>query len=309
MRVLVTGALGKVGRLAVPALLAAGHEVTTTDLAPPDQEPPVPGKPWYLSADLTDAGQVFALLAGVGPITGRFDAVVHAGAIASPGRHAPHVVFGNNVSATFNVVEACAQLGVRRLVNLSSEAALGHMFALRRQYPLYLPMDEAHPCHPQDPYALSKVVGEQLCTAAVARSELRCVSLRPSWVQDADSYARQLGPIVGNPDVPAINGWSYMDGADLADLIRLAVECDLPGHEVFFAASPDTIGGRDLHRTWRAVYPEAETELRPVSRPDAAGVSSEKAVRVLGWRPSRSWRDHLAPSGQPVARATPPPGA
>jgi UDP-glucose 4-epimerase len=312
MRVLVTGARGKVGRAAVPALLAAGHEVVVTDLAAPDWEPDVPGEPWYVSADLTDFGQAFALIAGtagVGPRAGGFDAVVHSAAIPSPGRHAPHVVFTTNVALTYNVAEACVRTGVRRLVNLSSESVLGHMFAERPGYPLYLPIDEAHPCRPQDPYALSKVVGEQICAAAVDRSDLRCVSLRPSWVQDAESYVRHLGPSVRTPAYPMVNGWSYLDALDLADLIRLAVECDLPGHEVFFAASPDTVGGRDLHRCWRAAYPDSGTELRPVSRPDAAGVSSEKAVRMLGWKPGRGWRDHLTPAGQPLGRATPPPDA
>jgi nucleoside-diphosphate-sugar epimerase len=98
-----------------------------------------------------------------------------------------------------------------------------------------------------------------------------------------------------------INGWSYVDADDLADLICLAVECDLPGHEVFFAANPETIGGWGLHEAWRTAYPQAQTVLRPVPRPDAAGNNADKAVRLLGWRPRRSWRDHLTDEGVPVS--------
>jgi UDP-glucose 4-epimerase len=305
MRVLVTGGRGKVGRPAVRALQAAGHDVTVTDLHDPDWDTPPPGTARYVKADLTAAGQVYALVGGAsvgeGPRPGPFETVVHAAALPAPGRHAPHVVFSNNLMATFNVVEACVRWGVRRLVNISSETVPGFIFAERPFLPAYLPVDEDHPARPQDPYALAKVFGEQLCDAAVQRSDLRCVSLRPSWVQNAASYPRNLGPFLRDRSTPSITGWAYIDADDLADAIRLAAECDLPGHEVFYIASPDTIGGRELHSSWRAGYPEAKTELRDVPRPDASGISTAKAERLLGWRPTRSWRDHLTEDGRPLA--------
>src|SRR5690348_7223298 len=108
MRILVTGARGKVGRVTVAALQAAGHDVTATDLRDPEFDVPPPGTAHYVKTDLTDAGQVYALIGGAsvgeGTRPGRFDAVVHGGAIPAPGRHAPHVVFGNNLMATFHVV-------------------------------------------------------------------------------------------------------------------------------------------------------------------------------------------------------------
>jgi len=95
--------------------------------------------------------------------------------------------------------------------------------------------------------------------AAVRRRDLRCVSLRPTWVQDAESYPRNLGPFLADWSLVAGNGWSYIDVADLAEAIRLAVECGLPGHEVFFLAAADTMGGRDLYESWRAAFPDAGT--------------------------------------------------
>jgi nucleoside-diphosphate-sugar epimerase len=306
MRVLVTGARGKVGRAAVAALQRAGHDTVATDLAAPDFDTPPPGTARYVKTDLTDAGEVYALVGGAsvgeGPRPGPFEAVVHAGALPAPGRHAPHVVFGNNLTATFNVVEACVRWGVPRLVNLSSETVPGFIFAERPFLPEYLPLDEAHPVRPQDPYALAKLFGEQLCDAAVARSELRCVSIRPTWVQNADTYERNLGPFLTDRSRPSVTGWAYIDADDLAEAIRLAVESDAPGHEVVYIAADDTIGGRDLHAAWRAAYPGASTVLRPVSRPDASGIDTAKARTLLGWRPRRTWRDHLTDEGRPLDR-------
>ena len=47
------------------------------------------------------------------------------------------------------------------------------------------------------------------------------------------------------------NFWSYIDLYDLADALVLAVQSDLPGHEVFYIASPDNVGGRPFAETVR----------------------------------------------------------
>jgi UDP-glucose 4-epimerase len=305
LRVLVTGAYGKVGRATVTCLHAAGHAVTASDIAPPVWNRLPEGAAPYVKAELTDAGQVYALVGGISEgqkaKEGRYDAVVHCGAIPAPGKHAPHEVFSNNLIGVFNVVEACVRWGVPRLVNISSETAPGFIFAERDVYPAYLPVDEDHPLEPQDPYALGKVFGEQLCDAAARRSDLRTVTIRPSWVQDENTYARNMGPLLADRTLARINGWAYIDAYDLGDAIEAAVRSDLPGHEVFYIAAPDTVGGRDLHAAWRAAFPDAPTELRPVPRPDASGISTAKAERLLGWRAKRTWRDYLTETGEPLA--------
>ncbi|WP_049564304.1 NAD-dependent epimerase/dehydratase family protein [Nonomuraea sp. SBT364] len=290
MRVVVTGAHGKVGRAATRALTAAGHEVTAVDVTRPVWERPDPGEPAYKQADLTDAGQAFAVVRGA-------DAVVHAAAIPDPTANAPHVVFHNNVMATFNMAEAAIAAGVTRFVNISSETVPGFFFAEHPALPEYAPVDEEHPIRPQDPYALSKHFGEQLMDAAVRRSPIRCVSLRPSWVQHEGNYERNLGPWVRGEAEGSSGLWSYIDVYDLADAIVLATECDLPGHEVFYIASPDNGGGRDLEALIRKHYGDA-VRVRPLPRPDASGISCAKATRLLGWQPRRSWRDYLDENGR-----------
>jgi UDP-glucose 4-epimerase len=293
MRVLVTGAHGKVGRALVPALMRAGHEVRATDLTLPQwdrvQDPREAED--YVQADLTDAGACYALAR-------ECDGVVHTAAIPQPIHNPPHVVFDNNLLATFNVLEASIAAGVRRFVNFSSETVPGWIFAHRPFEPEYLPIDEEHPIRPQDPYATAKWFGELLMERAPERADLAAISIRPCWVQDVSSYERNLGPIVRDPSVLVGNFCSYVDVYDLAEATVRAVESDVPGHEVVYVASPDTIGGHPLEEVVRRHYGLTKTVIRPLERPDASAIDSSKARRLLGWEPKRSWRDYLDEQGK-----------
>jgi nucleoside-diphosphate-sugar epimerase len=295
VKVLVTGAHGKVGRTLVPTLMEAGHAVRPSDLTRPSWDRVDPGEPGdYWQADLTDAGAAYALVAGC-------DVVVHTAAIPQPVHNPPHVVFANNMLSTFNVLEAAIAHGVRRFVNFSSETVPGFIFAHRPFKPDYLPIDEEHPIRPQDAYASAKWFGELLCERAVERADIRCTSIRPSWVQDEGSYERNLGPIVRDPSVLIANYCAYVDVHDLSDAVVLAIETDLPGHEVFYIASPDTIGGHPLVETMKRHYDGEGIDFREVEREDASSISSAKAQRLLGWAPRRSWRDYLDEYGRSLS--------
>src|SRR5215213_1344518 len=243
MRILVTGARGKVGAAAVATLHDAGHDVTALDLAPAVHEAAEPGAPTYLQADLTDAGDAFATVRG-------HDAVIHSAAIPDPVHNPPHRVFQNNLMATFNVIEAAVRTGVPRVVNLSSETVPGFFFPERDFLPDYVPVDEEHPIRPQDPYATAKHFGEQLMDGAVRRADITCVSIRPSWVQWEGNYELNLGPWLREP--AASEGfWAYIDAYDLADAIRLAAEGSTAGHEVVNIASPDIAAHESLEELTR----------------------------------------------------------
>src|SRR4051794_32758303 len=175
MQILVTGAHGKVGAATVYELIEAGHTVTGCDVLPPVYEGGSSGAA-YVQADLTDAGDAFAVVRGQ-------DVVVHCAALPEPTRNVASTVFRNNVMAAFNVVEACVRMGADRIVNVSSETVTGMAFAERPFHAPVAPFDETLAGNPQDPYALAKVFGEQLMDAAVVRSDLAAISVRPSWVQ------------------------------------------------------------------------------------------------------------------------------
>jgi len=294
MRILVTGSRGKVGAATVTALADAGHDVTAVDLGPAIFERS--SGPQYRQADLTNPGDAYAVVRG-------HDAVIHAAAIPDPLHHPPHTVFQNNLMATFNVLEAAVRWGVSRFVNVSSETVPGFFFPERGVPRPYAPIDEDYPIQPQDPYAIAKHFGEQLMDAAVRRSDIRCTSIRPSWVQWEGNYERNIGPCVRDPAEPSASFWTYIDAYDLADALRLAAESALPGHDVFYIASPDNYAGRPLAEMIRRHHGVA-VELRELDRDDASGTSSAKAMRMLGYSPTRSWRDYLTEDGtlRPEAR-------
>jgi nucleoside-diphosphate-sugar epimerase len=290
VQILVTGARGKVGAATIHDLIEAGHRVTGCDLAPPVYEGGNSGA-HYFQADLTDPGDAFAVVRGQ-------DVVIHCAALPEPTRNAPDKVFANNLMATFNLVEACVRVGVDQLVNVSSETVAGMGFAERPFHAPYAPIDEELSNRPQDPYALAKVFGEQLMDAAVARSDLRAISIRPSWVQWEGNYERSLGAWLRDPfdGPPSESFWSYVDVYDLAHALRLAAESSLAGHEAMYVAAPDNATGRPLAELITFHFGE-DVVVHDLPRSDAGGISSAKAERLIGYRPTRSWRDYLSPDG------------
>src|SRR5262245_2016244 len=148
MRVLVTGSEGTIGRVLVKMLRDEGYDLRTLDRraqANSDDGEHIPG-------DLRDIYTVRRALKGVEP-------VVHLGAI--PGDLRPGMeddVLTTNVQGTWNILIACVEAGVKRLVYFSSVNALGN-FGGRRPS-VYLPVDDAYPRHPLTPYQISKHLGE-----------------------------------------------------------------------------------------------------------------------------------------------------
>lgn len=57
---------------------------------------------------------------------------------------------------SWNVLRACAELGINRVAQASSVNVLTMVFSNECRFH-YFPIDEDHPCEPDEPYGISKV--------------------------------------------------------------------------------------------------------------------------------------------------------
>lgn len=282
-RVVVTGGSGKLGRACVRDLLEHGYAVVNADrIAPADDSGAA-----FIEIDLGDHGQVLQLLSGIDDRYDAVDAVVHLAAIPAPGLVANQRVFETNTITTYNVFEAARRLGIRNVVWASSETVLGLPFDVP---PPYIPVDEDYAPRPESAYSLSKALGE-LMAAHFCRwdPEQKIIGLRFSNVMEPEEYAA-FADYDADPRARSWNLWGYIDARDGAQAVRLALESDLRGAEVFVIANADTVMSRPNGELVAEVYPGVE--LRDgVGHDNRTLLSIEKARRVLGYEPRFSWRD------------------
>jgi nucleoside-diphosphate-sugar epimerase len=278
VRIAVTGGSGKAGRAIVRDLLEHGHDVVNVDLRPsPESSSPDSPAP-FLCADVTDATQALEALDGS-------DAVVHLAAIPSPVHGTATRVFETNVRSTYAVFAAAVRLGVRRVVWASSETTLGLPFDTP---PDYAPVDEEHPLRPESSYALSKVLGEAMARQFNRWSGIPFVGLRFSNVMVRADYER-FPSFWDDPQLRRWNLWGYVDEADVAQSVRLALAADLAGAEAFVIAAADTVMKRPSRDLMAEVFPTV-----PLTAPvEGTGtlLAIDKARRLLGYEPSFTWRD------------------
>lgn len=150
--VLVTGGAGLVGSHIVDELIREGARVFVYDSF-------VRGKPEHLDwarthgevvsieADLRDIETLRASLRGV-------DYVFHqAAAWLRLCQEDPKLSLQVNIAGTFNLLEACVEAGVKKIVAASSSSVYGEG--------IYLPTDEKHPFNNDLFYGASKITNEQ----------------------------------------------------------------------------------------------------------------------------------------------------
>jgi nucleoside-diphosphate-sugar epimerase len=283
MKVLVTGAAGKLGSEVCAHLLAHGYDLLATDRRHR------PGLPMRLElADLCDDIAVYALLADC-------DAVVHLG--NHPNLHAaasPQRLLSENTAMNANVFRAAVDRGISHIVFASSVQAMIKIengTRVEEPYPIpYLPLDGAAPANPgMNFYGLSKEFAERLLQqSCAARPELRATSLRfPGLVNQAWLDRVAAG---GRPAPRASFNFgellAYLTFADGAAFIRGVLERQAPGYHQYYPAQCLNVRGLPLAALVAQHYPHVPLR-QPLERLESL-VDISALTHDLGWEPTRS---------------------
>lgn len=151
MRVLLTGGSGSVGKAVVDRLVSKGYSVLVIGRRVGMEFDGAE----YRSCDINDYPRLREVIRGC-------ELVVHLAAIPNPAVGTPEQLFDVICTGTFNVFQAAAEEGIRRIIQASSINATGQYFGVKPAPLHYLPLDEAHPVFGTDAYSFSKHVIEEI---------------------------------------------------------------------------------------------------------------------------------------------------
>lgn len=290
MRVLFTGGSGKAGRHVVPYLAAAGHQILNVDLVPLNAAGVAD-----LIADITDLGQVYsAMRSHIGMEsmeTGRgaqvFDAVVHFAAVPRILIAPDSETYRVNTMGTYNVIEAAAKMGVKKIIIASSETTYGVCFSEGQTDPAYLPLDEDYDVNPMDSYGASKVVNEVTARAFARRFGIDIYALRIGNVMEPQDYAA-FPDYAANPAQRRRIAFSYIDARDLGQMVDLCLARDGLGYQAFNVSNDNNSVPQPNSQLLAEFFPNVPLK-RAVSEVEAL-FSSAKAKAVLGFAPKFNYR-------------------
>ena len=191
MRVLVTGGMGKVGKIAVAYLREKGFDVTVLGRK---SDQTIKGAN-YIQCDLLDFEKLKKAFEG-------HNAIIHLAAQGTPVGIPGREVFRINDLGTFHVYEAAAMVGINRVVTASSINALGYYFGDRSVPINYIPLDEDHPSLTTDAYSFSKQIMESIGRYFWERDNISGVMLRmPVVIRHEKILANENHYLVYNPEV------------------------------------------------------------------------------------------------------------
>lgn len=299
MKVLVTGVSGRFAPYLVRELRDYKHEVVLFTRKEPSDE--FSDLEW-IGGDCNNIDDCLKAMKGRG-----FDAVHHAAAKPSPS-DAPFsdtyddplqfpLTMQTNIIGLYNMLQAALRHDVGIFIQTGSNCALGHGYRIsNRPFQIdYLPIDEKHPCDPEDSYSFSKLTGEQLMESYSKTYGLRCHVLRSAGITN-DTQRRSMAS-----QAKPQSGWNewlfpWIASEDLASAHRLLMEQadQIPLFGTYFCNNDDT------------VLLEKSLDFVEAYRPDLLGkiqtgkldghasfLSNQKLKDTVNWQPEKSWRQYL----------------
>jgi UDP-glucose 4-epimerase len=287
-RILVTGGAGFVGSAVTRRLVDAGARVTVLDDLFTGKADAIPTGAAFIQGSVTDVQLVNELVAD-------HSLVLHLAArniIASTAN--PLDDYATNIGGTLNVLMAARASKVDRVVYSSSASVYGN--------PRSIPINEDDPLWTLSPYAVSKLGGENYCTAFAESYGLRVTTVRYSNVygpgQRPDNpycgvvskflvEAHAGRPITIHGDGEQTRDYTYIDDAVEATLLA-AVHPRAEGEVFNVGTGIETSVNRLAASIGEALG--VEVDLRHVDRRDIDNirrrvVNIEKIRRMLRWTP------------------------
>ena len=283
--VFVTGSSGFVGSYLVQELLRLGANVTALVRKPPSHDTIN-----YVLGSLEDFQVIKKAL-----IDYEIDTVFHMAALAVVGEahHNPIAAFETNIRGTWNVLEACRQTSVKRVIVTSSEKVYGDT-----AIPPYV---ESMPLAGRHPYDVSKGCADLItnsyfhtyqlpvcmvrCGNLFGGGDLNFSRLIPQTIQ---SLSKNKAPVIrsaGNSD----RDFFYIEDGVLAHiLVAEKMESDPIAGEVFhFSYESPRIVLEVVDKITKLM----NSDLMPIilnqinHEPKHQYLSAAKARNLLGWKP------------------------
>jgi nucleoside-diphosphate-sugar epimerase len=199
-----------------------------------------------------------------------------------------------NVQGTVRVLEYCRRHG----------AALTFISSYVYGQPQYLPVDEAHPVSPANPYAHTKLLGEEVCRFYQEKFGVPVCIVRPFNIYGPGQKPPMLIPFLveqcldpAQPVISVADSRPRRDYVYVDDLVELlALSCRVPVRGVFNAASGVSVSIPEIAAILSKWAGPREIHSRGEERPgevlDLHG-DSRKAAAELGWRPQTTLEEGL----------------
>ncbi len=264
-RIFLTGATGFVGSYIARHLLQANYEVVAIHRSQSKFSlvSDIYDRIEWIECDLKELDLIEDRLQDI-------DAVIHSGALVSFSPEDNDELMAVNVAATEELVNICLEHKVKRLVHLSSIAALGrykgnHLIDEKAEW-----SDS-----PQNtPYAASKNLGERAVWRGAAEG-LDTIILNPSLIIGPGDYINGTSAIIpkllkGIPFYP-IGSTGFVDVRDVARFAVASLTTEMSGERFIISAE---------NNTYKAYLSLISKELAI----KAPGIPLNKFLGALAWR-------------------------